>query len=170
MTKPFCLGGFKHVGKSFWGQKLAQLLDVKFVDLDELIHQRFSQSAQEIYKSVKEEKFRAIECETLESLDLTQNQIIALGGGTLVFKDSLDFVLKQTHLVIIDCSLDLIEERIFGNSSRWGLLDPLDPKNSIRRIYNERQLIHKSLNVPTFDVGILKDQQLLEAYAREYFR
>ncbi|KAA3616002.1 MAG: shikimate kinase [Calditrichaeota bacterium] len=82
--KHIYLLGFMGCGKSTLGRKLAQALDMPFVDTDIMIEVKAGMSVTTIFAQLGETKFRELEKEIL--IDLAQNweedSVVALGGGT----------------------------------------------------------------------------------------
>ena len=80
------LCGIKHCGKTTVGKEIAAVLDVKFVDSDDLIVKKDGgkRSVRGIFAAEGEEFFRKIEADVLNELTQSgQRMVIALGGGAL---------------------------------------------------------------------------------------
>lgn len=75
------LVGFMGAGKSVCGRMLARRLGRCFVETDDMIVGREGRSIPEIFRVEGEERFRALEAETLEALRLKSGEVIATGGG-----------------------------------------------------------------------------------------
>lgn len=92
--KIVCLVGFMAAGKTTIGQKLAQRLGWKFIDLDALIEQRERATVAEIFQRSGQAAFRNAEIATLDEVlqDGTAPAVIALGGGTYARRENQDAV------------------------------------------------------------------------------
>ena len=80
------LCGIKHCGKTTVGREIAAVLDINFVDSDDLIVAKDGgkRSVREIFSAEGEEFFRRLEAEVLTELTQSgKRQVIALGGGSL---------------------------------------------------------------------------------------
>jgi shikimate kinase len=75
------LVGFMGAGKSVCGRLLARRLGRCFVETDDMIVAREGRPVPEIFSHDGEERFRALEAETLELLRLKSGDVIATGGG-----------------------------------------------------------------------------------------
>ena len=80
------LCGIKHCGKTTVGREIAAVLDINFVDSDDLIIEKDGgkRSIREIFSAEGEEFFRKQEAAVLGELAQSgKRQVIALGGGAL---------------------------------------------------------------------------------------
>lgn len=83
------LFGLLGSGKTTVGKLLAKKLDLPFTDLDAEIEQRTGKSISKIFSEEGEERFRAIETETLSViLEEGVEGVLSLGGGTLAFSQN----------------------------------------------------------------------------------
>ena len=128
------LCGIKHCGKTTVGKALAAILDVKFVDSDELIEQMDEQkrSVREIFATEGEEYFRKKEAQVLENLaNANDKVIIALGGGalsnTFVSKDVKE---KLGFKVWLNTDDEVAFKRILENGLPPFLQNSPDPKQA----------------------------------------
>src|SRR6056297_927328 len=95
------LTGFMGVGKSHFGQLLADQLQVTFFDTDREIEKREGLSISTIFKNRGEDYFRSKEKETLKSIlrSLSSPSVISLGGGTFL-NSVLLMQIKSQGLVV----------------------------------------------------------------------
>ena len=94
MQKPVFLIGFMGSGKTTWGKKLANALELPFIDLDHEIVAQIGMSIPEYFALHGEEKFREKEREILQQ-QVDHLGIISTGGGTPCFFDNMDWLLKN---------------------------------------------------------------------------
>jgi shikimate kinase len=130
--KSISLIGFMGTGKTTLGKKLSDKLDLDFIDLDSLIERKALRTIPSLFKE-GEAFFRKIESKVLLDIDLKKPKIIACGGGTIIKKENLSFLKKQTQVTFLYSELKDIKERVGTTSSR-----PLYSK--IDKIYKERSL------------------------------
>ena len=82
------LVGMPGSGKTTVGRELAELSGKPFVDLDEEIVRRAGVSIPEIFASQGESAFRALEHEVLAEVCAGHGQVIATGGGAVLWSEN----------------------------------------------------------------------------------
>lgn len=135
MDRPLLLNGFMGTGKTTVGRALASLSGHAFVDLDARIEERAGRSIPELFASVGEDGFRALENESLCSV-LAEGgaPIVALGGGALLRRAHRLDALDRAVVVTLEASVDEILRRtatsdrplLQGNSARESALRLLE--------------------------------------------
>jgi len=100
------LTGFMGAGKTAVGERLAQRLRRRFVDLDAEIVRQEGMSVAQIFEGRGEEAFRACESSMLAALPAGADAVVALGGGTLLLSENLRAVQARGPLVWLECSLE----------------------------------------------------------------
>ena len=91
MDKPIFLVGFMGSGKTTWGKKIANALQLPFVDLDHEIVESIGMSISEYFKAHGEDNFRKLEQEYLQKQS-GRIAVISTGGGTPCFFDNMEWI------------------------------------------------------------------------------
>lgn len=118
-------------GKTTIGRALARLLNRPFCDLDREIEQLYSKSISTIFETEGEDAFREKEKKVLHAiLDRKEPHVIALGGGTVCFYDSIQKIKTSGFLVFLQTTPEILFERITKQQANRPLLmglsgDPL---------------------------------------------
>lgn len=151
MDKPVFLVGFMGSGKTTWGKKIANALDVPFIDLDHLIEAKIDMSIAEYFKLHGEESFRKLEQEILHSLQHA-NGIISTGGGTPCYFDNMDWILTHGTVLYLKHSPKSLYQRLNQSDIKKrpalqgmqgeALLTFITSKLNERSPYYERAHIH----------------------------
>lgn len=109
------LCGLPTVGKTRFGQALAQYLSFPFLDTDDLVLRTYAEKKQKsikhLFQAVGETTFSSWEVDILRSLSLPQS-IIALGGGTLLHPEAGPVIKSKGPLVFLSLPLFMILERL----------------------------------------------------------
>lgn len=160
--------GFKHVGKSALGARLAESMGREFVDLDiavEKLHTARSacnRTCREIVLEFGEPYFRALEHEALSlAMRGADPMVISLGGGTPI--DERNRSLIAGHRIIhVTCDRGNVFEKIMIHG-RPAILPPEeDLLSAFRRLWDEREAVYVSLahhrieNNGSLDAAVLR--------------
>lgn len=106
-------------GKSTLGKQLAEKMLLPFVDLDKEIEHQEGMTIQEIFREHGEEYFREIEARKLRAVSQRQHSfIMATGGGSPCFYQSIAFMKEQGIVLFMDVDIDAIYDRVKKSSDR----------------------------------------------------
>src|SRR5206468_896512 len=109
-------------GKSTVGPALAAELGWRFSDLDTEIEAEQQTTIAQIFASKGESTFRALEIEAIRKkvhqIQAGHPYVIALGGGAFLQPDNWDLVKNNGITIWLDCSLERINRRLLGNTTR----------------------------------------------------
>ncbi|MBI69096.1 MAG: shikimate kinase [Phycisphaerae bacterium] len=106
--------GYRGVGKSTIGKRLASSFDLPFVDSDEaILHFAGSPSVQSIWDEGGEAAWRALEEEVV--LKLLQNDgVLALGGGAPGVTAIRASLMGRANVLYLTAPLEVLQERLEG--------------------------------------------------------
>lgn len=135
-------------GKSYWGRKLSEKLNLPFFDLDEQVESHEEKSVSEIFSTLGEEYFRLQEKNTLNLLTESHDSfIIATGGGTPCYFNNIEYMNNSGTTVWINTSPDELFKRLIKEKENRPLIRELSDeqlhsfifkKYADRRIYYEQ--------------------------------
>ena len=104
------LVGMPGVGKTVIGKKLADKLDMQFLDTDTLIEEKAdNKKVMDIIKNDGQKVFRALEKNQIKSLEFTKGAIISTGGGSVEEKDNRKILRKNSIVFYIDRDISKLE-------------------------------------------------------------
>lgn len=115
------LVGYAGSGKSSLGRRLARRLGYKFVDTDNLVEQQVGAPIADIFYYEGEEYFRRAERSALEGLaDMTENVVVATGGGMPTWGDNMAWMNAHGMTVYISRTCEHILSRLtdYGREKR----------------------------------------------------
>ena len=142
MKKNLVLLGMMGVGKTTLGKIVAKKQNLRFIDTDSCIEEKFSMKISEIFQNKGESFFRSEEeKEVLKSLKNT-NCVIALGGGAFMNKRIRSSILKNAISIWLDLNLKYLSERTGWNKKR-PLLNKENNQVIIKKLYAERKDIYQ---------------------------
>ena len=87
------LVGFMGTGKTTVGKLVGQLLNKKFVDMDELIIESEGCSISDIFSHKGEPYFRDIETQVLKSIAGQQSLVVSTGGGCVEREKNRELIM-----------------------------------------------------------------------------
>jgi len=112
-TKRHCfLIGFMGCGKSYWGKRLADRLNLPFIDLDDFIVAQSGKNMVDIFAEKGESGFRTVEKQALHALATFDTAIVATGGGTPCFFDNMVWMNQIGTTIYLKASPTLLADRL----------------------------------------------------------
>src|SRR5215212_8280359 len=137
---PVVLVGFMGAGKSTVGRLLARRLGVRFADSDDVIRQRSGRAVREIFATVGEAAFRALEREVVRELVTGRAVgVIALGGGAVQDADTRE-VLRSARVVHLEVSFEQVRARIGDDPGR-----PVLARPDLPELFAARQAVYREV-------------------------
>lgn len=138
--RPVFLIGFMAAGKSTVGRLAAQVLDLPFVDIDDVIESTTSTPISEIFAKRGEAEFRRLEAEALAHTIAGGPAVVATGGGAPCFGDNLAAMRRAGLVVELSVPVERIADRVSDPSTRPLLARPLD---ELRALYESRLPVYR---------------------------
>ena len=139
LDRHLALIGFMGAGKTTLGTEVAQRLERRFVDLDRELEQTAQAPVPELFETLGEEGFRAVEAEqTLAALRHSMPAVLALGGGAVETPAVRRALGEHALTVLIDVDAETAWERA-GGSDRPLARD----EGSFRALHAKRQPLYR---------------------------
>jgi shikimate kinase len=159
------LVGFMGAGKTTVGRLLAQRLQSRFVDLDDLICRRERREIADIFRDSGESYFRRVETECLRALvaeaDAARSSplVIAVGGGAFVQPGNATLLREHGFTCVF---LDAGVEELRRRCSSGGTQRPLaQDENLFRQLYEARRGAYMAAGMRV-DTGGKTEEQVVE--------
>jgi shikimate kinase len=116
--KNLILIGMMGSGKSTIGSLISKKLNIKFIDIDNVLENDSKMKIAEIFEKRGEKFFRNLEEEiTLKSLN-SINNVISLGGGGFINEKIRREVLKNNFSFWLNCNTQTLLNRIRSSKKR----------------------------------------------------
>lgn len=145
------LVGMMGSGKSSVGRRLAARMGRRFVDLDDTIVERAGSPIPEIFETVGEEGFRALEHEAVCTvLEQPEPVVVAAGGGIVVRDENRELLRTRARTVWLRADPRVLAERLGSGDGRPLLA--ARPAETLVRLAAERAGAYRSVAEHVVDV------------------
>ena len=141
-------------GKSTLGKKLAQTLEIDFLDTDNEIEKRAGAEISWIFEVEGEEGFRERERKTLQKSVEKDNVVISTGGGIVTIEENRDLMIAKGKVVYLKTPIEIQLKRT-ENDKKRPLLSQGNREQTLRALKEERDPQYKEIA----DITINHDQQ-----------
>lgn len=106
------LVGMPGSGKTVIGKKLAEKLDMRFLDTDTLIEEKAdNKKVMDIIKNDGQKVFRVLEKNQIKSLEFTKGAIISTGGGSVEDEENRKILRKNSIVFYIERDISKLETK-----------------------------------------------------------
>ena len=105
-------------GKSTIGSLVSKKLNIKFIDIDNVLENDSNMKITEIFEKKGENFFRNLEEKVTLKLLNSNNNVISLGGGGFINEKIRKEVLKNNFSFWLNCTTQTLLNRIKNNKKR----------------------------------------------------
>jgi shikimate kinase len=131
--------GMPASGKSYVGRKVAEALNLSFIEIDALLEKRYQKPLQQILEELGDEAFIQQEAAiTKEETEGKDNLLISTGGSIVYAKETMQYLKDISTVVYLQTSLETIEKRIRGDRGVVGL-----GSKTLQELYTERTALYE---------------------------
>ncbi len=138
--------GYRCTGKSSIGRRLADILEWRFVDTDELIEQEAGLKIEDIVLKKGWDEFRRLERRVVEEVSSLDKSVISTGGGVVLDQRNIRDLQKNGWIVWLKASPEIIRERMLRDKES-GFTRPTltgkDPIDEIKEVLDKRTPFYK---------------------------
>ena len=147
-------------GKTTIGQLLASELEIPFRDTDHVIEEKSGKSVSDIFLEDGEDEFRILEKKVLRDELLSDDTVLALGGGAPISIDAQSALRAiASPVVYLDISLATVAPRIGFNRDRPLLLH--NPRGQWQTLMETRRPIYESIADTVIDVNDKSESEIV---------
>ncbi len=150
--------GYMGCGKTTVGEALAGCLSYQFMDTDQLLEEKTSDTINHIFAVQGEEYFRNLETELLEELQPTLKQtVLSTGGGLPLREQNVKLLKEMGYIVYLKASKETTLQRLTGDRSR-PLLQGENVEQKIENMLASRTPIYTQ----AADQSVITDDKSIE--------
>ena len=147
-------------GKTTIGQLLAAQWNIPFRDTDHVIEEMSGKSVSDIFLEDGEDEFRILEKKVLRQELLSDETVLALGGGAPISIDAQSALRAIASPVIyLDISLATVAPRISFNRDRPLLLH--NPRGQWQTLMEARRPIYEAIADTIIDVNDKSESEIV---------
>ena len=140
--------GLRGAGKSTLGSKLAEDLEIPFVELDQEIEKDAGMDLAEIFSLYGQTGYRRIEKKTLDRvLREHARAVISIGGGVVSEKETYDQLLANCFTVWIKAHPEEHMSRVVAQGDFRAMADNTEAMEDLRRILEAREPLYRRADV-----------------------
>ena len=136
-------------GKSTVGRRLANRLNIPFVDADAEIERAANMTVNEIFANHGEPYFRSGEKRVIARLLTEGPQVLATGGGAFMSETTRNEIAKGGISVWLKADLDIVMERVRKRATR-PLLQTPDPEGTMKALMDKRYPVYAQADLTVY--------------------
>jgi shikimate kinase / 3-dehydroquinate synthase len=163
--RPIVMVGMMGCGKSAVGRRLAQVLEVKFVDADEEIEKAAGMSINDIFAQLGETHFRDGERRVIARLLAGGAQVLSTGGGAFMSEDTRKRVGASGISIWLRAELPVLMKRVMRRDNRPLLKTP-NPEARMRELLETRTPFYAQADIIVESRDVVHDVIVAEILAR----
>lgn len=153
------LVGLPGVGKTTIGRGAAKTLARRFLDFDAEIERREGIPVREIFRTMGEDHFRALEASLTLELSTTGGMVLSPGGGWITQTASVELLRRAARIIYLRAAPETVARRLRRIETR-PLLAGRDPVLGLTELYEKRRLAYETADA-VLDTERLSRQELI---------
>jgi shikimate kinase len=157
--------GYRGSGKSTVGSRLAARLNLKFVDIDDLIEERQGVPISDLVKSHGWGHFRKLERSTIEEISEEDHLVIAPGGGAVLDTDNVKALRKSGFIIWLKADKQTLLKRLNqdpGTNTRRPTLTGKGTSEELKEVMSLREPIYERISEIQIDTSMIDVETVVE--------
>lgn len=150
------LVGFSGAGKSTIGKRLANKLDMSFVDLDLYIEEKYHTAIPLLFQKYGESVFRTLEFAALKEVLNENNAVIAVGGGTPCHEKAMDLINAHARSIYLKLNENEIVDHLLHSKKKRPLTNHLN-ETELREYVRKTLAVREPYYLQAQEIRTLKD-------------
>ncbi len=142
--------GYICSGKTSIGKKLAEKLELHYIDMDKCFENKYITSISEFFNTYGEKRFRELEKKILIGLIKKEDTVISTGGGTPCYLNNMEIIKQSGISIYLKMSVDSLMKRILNSKTNRPLLNDVKEEkleNHISNQLSEREKYYKQSDI-----------------------
>jgi len=161
-NKNLFLIGMMGSWKSTVGRKLAEHLDMEFVDTDDAIEEMTEMKVIDIFKEFGEDRFREMEKAFFIEKAKQSGQIFSTGGGIVLGEENRKVLQNNGICFLLNASSKTLSDRIHNTAKRPLLTRSNNLEDRLQNIWQDRSKFYKDCAHHVIMTDDLEPHQVLD--------
>lgn len=161
IDKNIVLIGMRGSGKSTVAKLLAQKLNKKYIESDELIVKKNKQTIPEMVKKYGWNYFRDKESEIVKEISTSNGIVISTGGGVVTRLQNIDILKKNGMLIHLNASLETLIKRMGNDTNRPLLTKKTTLKEETIEVLKQRKQQYKKVADEVIETDDLTPEEVV---------
>ena len=137
--------GMMGTGKSTLAKIIAEIMNYRSLDSDDIIEQLAGTSISNIFSEMGETEFRKLETQVLSKIAVQTRTVVATGGGIILSKDNW-YYLRQGLTIWLDVPTPLLADRLRSDTKR-PLLQNVDLETKLGQLLQQRRSLYQEADL-----------------------
>ena len=138
MINKIVMVGMSGSGKSVVGEKLAEILEMHYVDVDEMVEYEFDK-IENLFQQFQEVGYRDYEKRVVKNISSYLNAVVSTGAGSVIDSESREDLKCDAIVIYLATSLSNIEKRT------QNVRCIVDAGKPIKMLKKQREKIYKDM-------------------------
>ena len=161
VMKNIVLTGFMGAGKNATGKRLAQKLNLEFVNTDDIIEKKEGITIIQIFEKFGENHFRKLEKEVIKKVAQGKNRVISTGGGAVLAQENVSNLTDNGVIICLWASPEVIRKRTKRETHR-PLLEGVSREERIKELLDYRKPFYEKSADYIIDTSHLTVEETIE--------
>jgi shikimate kinase len=158
-TLPIVLVGLMGAGKTSIGRRLADKMNLPFVDADVEIEKAAGKSIPDIFSDHGEAHFRDGERRVIARLLENGKQVLATGGGAFMNEETRAAIKAHSISIWLKADLDVLLKRVAKRGGR-PLLENRDPAEVLQNLITQRYPVYAQADITVESLDVQHTQMV----------
>jgi len=147
--------------KSTVGRKLAEALNLEFIDTDDAIEEVMEMKVADIFREFGEDKFREMETAFFVEKAKKDGQLFSTGGGIVLSAENRKVLQENGITILLDASPQTLANRIHNTTKRPLLTDSDNLETRLAQIWDERHQFYLDCALYVISTDEMEPPQVL---------
>ena len=148
--------------KSTIGRKLAEALNMVFVDTDDVIEEVTEMKVSDIFSEFGENRFREMEMAFFKEKAKQDGHVFSTGGGIVLQSSNCNILKNNGITFFLNASTKVLANRIHNTKKRPLLAGNKNLVLRLESIWIERKRLYENASHYTINTDVLKPSQVLD--------